>query len=202
MYKPLFRKNRFLSDNAEFQPNVIDTRFEWPIKCTAGCMKELWVNHKLVDFMNAARQQKVTPGCSLLQDEEQMVEEEGVKPTRIVEQEHNPTMVDEEQVEPQEGPVDEDDEDEDEDEDEENDPCYNNQCHKGSKCEPRGIKDYTCKCQPGWSGKYCTQGKIESVIKKQQIINNDLKNENISCDSCELHMYACKLYITFLSFIS
>lgn len=122
-------------------------------------MKELWVNHKLVDFMNAARQQKITPGCSLLQDEEQMVEEEGVKPTGIAELDQSPTMVDEEQIEPQEGPVDEDEIEEDEDDDEEDDPCYNNQCHKDSKCQPRGIKDYICKCQPGWSGKYCTQGK-------------------------------------------
>ncbi|XP_046386290.1 protein slit isoform X2 [Ischnura elegans] len=29
-----------------------------------GCLRQLWVNHKLVDFQNAARQVKVTPGCS------------------------------------------------------------------------------------------------------------------------------------------
>ncbi|KAG8235957.1 hypothetical protein J437_LFUL016428 [Ladona fulva] len=29
-----------------------------------GCLRQLWVNHKLVDFQNAARQEKVTPGCS------------------------------------------------------------------------------------------------------------------------------------------
>jgi hypothetical protein len=40
-------------------------------------LKELWVNHKPADFMNVARQQKVTPGCSLLQDEEEMEEDEG-----------------------------------------------------------------------------------------------------------------------------
>lgn len=124
-------------------------------------MKELWVNHKLVDFMNAARQQKVTPGCSLLQDEEQMVEEEGVKSTgvAVVEQDQSSTMVEEEQMEPQEVPLEEDDEDDDEDDDQEEDPCFNNQCHKDSKCEPKGIRDYTCKCQPGWSGKFCTQSK-------------------------------------------
>lgn len=31
-----------------------------------GCMKEVWINHKQVDFVNAARQQKVNPGCALL----------------------------------------------------------------------------------------------------------------------------------------
>lgn len=34
-----------------------------------GCMKEVWINHKQVDFGNAARQQKVTPGCALLDSE-------------------------------------------------------------------------------------------------------------------------------------
>lgn len=32
-----------------------------------GCMREVWINHKLVDFENAARQQKITPGCALLE---------------------------------------------------------------------------------------------------------------------------------------
>ena len=34
-----------------------------------GCMKEVWINHKQVDFVNAARQQKVTPGCAMLDAE-------------------------------------------------------------------------------------------------------------------------------------
>lgn len=34
-----------------------------------GCMKEVWINHKQVDFMNAAKQHKVTPGCALLEAE-------------------------------------------------------------------------------------------------------------------------------------
>lgn len=34
-----------------------------------GCMKEVWINHKQVDFGNAAKQQKVTPGCALLDAE-------------------------------------------------------------------------------------------------------------------------------------
>ncbi|XP_025196872.1 protein slit [Melanaphis sacchari] len=153
-----------------------------------GCMKELWVNHKLVDFMNAARQQKVTPGCSLLQDEEQMVEEEGVKSTGVVEQEQSSTMVDEEQMEPQEGPIEEDEDDEDdEDEDEDEDPCYNNQCHKGSKCEPKGIKEYTCKCQPGWSGKYCTQGPTCKKVQVREYYteNNCRSRKPLKMAKCE-----------------
>lgn len=41
-----------------------------------GCMKEVWINHKQVDFGNAMRQQKVTPGCSLLDADSEDGDEE------------------------------------------------------------------------------------------------------------------------------
>lgn len=41
-----------------------------------GCMKEVWINHKQVDFVNAARQQKVTPGCAMLDGESDGVMED------------------------------------------------------------------------------------------------------------------------------
>lgn len=97
-------------------------------------MRELWVNHKQVDFTNAARQQKVTPGCSLLQDEDQMIEEEGGRM-------------------------------EEEEEEEEEDPCVDNKCRRGSKCVAKRPGEYVCKCQPGWSGKLCEQGKYFHLPK-------------------------------------
>lgn len=39
-------------------------------------MKEVWINHKQVDFGNAARQQKVTPGCALLDSDSDSNEQE------------------------------------------------------------------------------------------------------------------------------
>lgn len=40
--------------------------FETTIKAfsIAGCMKDVRLNGKLLDFMNARKQQRVTPGCS------------------------------------------------------------------------------------------------------------------------------------------
>lgn len=43
-----------------------------------GCMKEVWINHKQVDFGNAARQQKVTPGCALLDSDAEGTEQDEV----------------------------------------------------------------------------------------------------------------------------
>lgn len=91
------------------------------------------MNHKPVDFMNAVRQQKVTPGCSLLQDEEDEEEED----EKMEEDEGGPAAPAVEQ-----------------------DNCANNQCRRGSKCVPRSRPgDYSCRCRPGWGGRYCEQGK-------------------------------------------
>lgn len=39
-------------------------------------MKEVWINHKQVDFGNAATQQKVTPGCALMENDREEQEDE------------------------------------------------------------------------------------------------------------------------------
>nr|CAD7195455.1 unnamed protein product [Timema douglasi] len=100
-----------------------------------GCMREVWINHKPVDFTNAARQQKVTPGCALLQDEEDVVmEEEGLEEP---EEESSVAVVAAEVVE---------------------DPCAHHQCRRGSKCvAARRPGQYACRCRPGWGGRYCEQ---------------------------------------------
>lgn len=54
-------------------------------------MKEVWINHKQVDFLNAARQQKVTPGCALLDAEsEGEVEDDFMQETPMILREVDP----------------------------------------------------------------------------------------------------------------
>lgn len=52
-----------------------------------GCMREVWINHKQVDFGNAARQQKVTPGCALLEADEEEAEADEMDQSEDVMQE-------------------------------------------------------------------------------------------------------------------
>ena len=97
-------------------------------------MKEVWVNHKLVDFTNAAKQNKITGGCSLLEDDDdEQMESDGDGGGRR--------------------------NDPDDDDDDDDDPCFNNNCKSGSTCVAKASGTYACKCQPGWSGKYCETGK-------------------------------------------
>lgn len=35
----------------------------------AGCIIEMWINHKLVDFSNAARMHGIKPGCGTGEEE-------------------------------------------------------------------------------------------------------------------------------------
>lgn len=93
------------------------------------------MNQKLVDFNNAARQQKVTPGCALLHEEESLDEH------MAQEDEH------EEDHEERDAPT-----------TPRKEPCADHQCRPATgKCVPR-RDGYHCRCQPGWSGKYCEQG--------------------------------------------
>lgn len=113
-----------------------------------GCMKEVWINHKQVDFLNAARQQKVTPGCALLDAENDgEVEEDFMQETPMILKEVTIfNLVCEQsvigsillsQV----------------------DPCENHQCKRGGKCIPNGRGSYSCKCKNGAKGKFCDQGE-------------------------------------------
>lgn len=53
-----------------------------------GCLKEVWINHKLVDFGNAARQQKINPGCALLDEDHDEVDKPFDHTTDLMDEEN------------------------------------------------------------------------------------------------------------------
>lgn len=92
-------------------------------------MKEVWINHKQVDFGNAQNQQKVTPGCALMDTDKEEVEQDDEMDGMVEEPESPP------------------------------DPCAHNHCKHDSKCIPTRTGEYSCKCRAGFKGKYCEQGE-------------------------------------------
>ncbi|KAF4517658.1 hypothetical protein B566_EDAN002890 [Ephemera danica] len=112
----------------------------------AGCLREVWINHKPVDFLNAARMHKVTPGCAAWDEEEeqmsmpqqpQTVAEEQSPATsfeRAAQRLSEPVVKQSSLVAP---------------------GCTDHQCRRG-KCLPgRGGWTYTCRCEQGYTGQYC-----------------------------------------------
>ncbi|XP_055314702.1 protein slit isoform X2 [Sitodiplosis mosellana] len=106
-----------------------------------GCMKEVWINHKQVDFGNAARQQKVTPGCALLDSDSDSNEQEEME----VMQETQHVVR------------------------EEVDPCSEHKCRRGSICvaNSNAKEGYSCRCKIGTRGKYCEQATTSTCRKEQ-----------------------------------
>lgn len=104
------------------------------------------MNHKLVDFMNAIRQQKVTPGCGLIQEDEHEHEHEQEQ-SHMFEEDGGDEYVKEHVME-----------DSEDDNVETVDLCAGNRCKHESKCVQQPPSDYMCKCTAGWSGKFCDQG--------------------------------------------
>ena len=44
------------------------------------------------------------------------------------------------------------------------DPCKDHRCRKGICTSKKDGKNYTCRCQAGWGGKYCDEGNIKSNL--------------------------------------
>ncbi|CAG9106517.1 unnamed protein product [Plutella xylostella] len=110
-----------------------------------GCLKEAWINHKRVDFLNAARAPRTAPGCG---DDEPPAP----PPARpLQDDKHAPVGCgdDEPPAPPPARPL--------QDDKHAPDPCVPNPCARGGRCvrEDGSSSDYTCKCQPGTRGAQC-----------------------------------------------
>ncbi|KAJ8682332.1 hypothetical protein QAD02_018124, partial [Eretmocerus hayati] len=130
-----------------------------------GCISEMWINHKLVDFSNAAKMKGVSPGCGTDEEEDEEADEANKNVADIADSmqvENVDQDLEQEQVVPQP-----------QQQQQQHvvhghsdfavlsssssiDPCLRHECKKGSVCEaaPFGT-GYTCKCQIGWQGRYC-----------------------------------------------
>lgn len=77
----------------EFVQWNVNRRFEYSLlsRLLIGCMKEVWINHKLVDFLNAIKQQKIRPGCGSPQEEEPQQQQPPQQPQQ---QEPHPHIMD------------------------------------------------------------------------------------------------------------
>ncbi|PBC34806.1 Protein slit [Apis cerana cerana] len=130
--------------------NVAFTEFHLRnITSFQGCISEMWINHKLVDFSNAAKMHRVTPGCMSNEEEadeaRDVVEAEGIMGSSNEESLPQEGMAHEHSDIVMTGPgtiI--------------SDPCTGHECRKGSQCVPSPIGNgYTCRCQTGWQGRYC-----------------------------------------------
>uniref|UniRef100_A0ABD2X9L2 Protein slit n=1 Tax=Trichogramma kaykai TaxID=54128 RepID=A0ABD2X9L2_9HYME len=142
-----------------------------------GCISEMWINHKLVDFSNAAKMSGVSPGCSAaIRDPDDDEEADEAKDknnnnNNANEDEDNETMqvdkVDQHQHQQQllvpgtsshrhAGAREQHADFAVLSTSSNIDPCMRHECKKGSSCEPAPFgTGYTCKCQIGWQGRYC-----------------------------------------------
>ncbi|CAH4035997.1 unnamed protein product [Pieris brassicae] len=93
-----------------------------------GCLKEAWMNHKRVDFVNAARMVRTGAGC-------------GEAPGERADGAGAPPFVSALQ----------------EDQVHRSDPCVPNPCGRGGRCvrEEHSSSDFTCRCRPGTAGAQC-----------------------------------------------
>ncbi|KAK0077767.1 hypothetical protein PV325_003479, partial [Microctonus aethiopoides] len=114
-----------------------------------GCISGMWINRKLVDFSNAAKMHRVTPGCASTEEEadeadRDVVEvidtnirsnlEDSLQHEHVVHDHSDVSIVGASII----------------------DPCYGHECRKDSQCVPSPFgTGYSCRCQTGWQGRYC-----------------------------------------------
>ncbi|XP_065344323.1 protein slit [Cloeon dipterum] len=108
----------------------------------SGCLLDIWINRKPVDFGNAARMHKITPGCASLQDSFEVsgLEEPRAQPEDLLKAKKSSF----ERMAAKLGSS--------------GAPCDAHRCRHGKCVPPRSSAQqpaYSCICDKGWKGQFC-----------------------------------------------
>ncbi|KZS07806.1 SLIT protein [Daphnia magna] len=166
---------------------------QWQLRNTTsfrGCIKELWINGKLTDYAQAAtKQNRIIPGCANSESEETAAEMIKPKASNL-KKDNAQREVKDSAAQPQSYM---------------NtlktsvltsyDPCKDHRCRKGQCVSKKDGKNYSCKCQAGWGGKYCDTAPtcrkeqyrdyyMEHGCRSTKPVRNSVCSGNCGSDCC------------------
>jgi len=170
----------------------------WQLRNTTsfrGCVKELWINGKLTDYAQAAtKQHRIVAGCAnsdaddmaaaemkkqqsqatsvgaILAKKDREVKDSATQPQSFTNslKSSAPTAYD---------------------------ACNDHRCRKGQCLAKKDGRNYTCKCSPGWGGKYCDAAPtcrkeqyrdyyMEHGCRSTKPVRNSVCSGNCGSDCC------------------
>jgi len=166
---------------------------QWQLRNTTsfrGCIKELWINGKLTDYAQAAsKQNKIVAGCASSEVEESFPEPVKKKASSL-KKDSGLREVKDSAAQPQSymntlksSVV------------SSYDPCKDHRCRKGVCTSKKDGKNYTCRCQAGWGGKYCDEAPtcrkeqyrdyfMEHGCRSTKPVRNSVCSGNCGSDCC------------------
>lgn len=95
-----------------------------------------------MDYSNAKRQQGIVPGCAAIQGEEP--ERQSGKDASAAQ--IQPTFISKIVKETK-------------------DVCKDHRCKNGRCLPSKNGKDYTCRCTPGFGGRFCEEGRAQKQVE-------------------------------------
>jgi hypothetical protein len=96
-----------------------------------------------VDYSNAKRQQGIVPGCAAIQGEEpERQQQSGIKDTTAAQIQSSFISKIVKEIK---------------------DVCKDHRCKNGRCIPSKNGKEYTCRCTPGFGGRFCEEGMYYSL---------------------------------------